>query len=116
MKLNRQQKELLKETYVMWNWLAKTGKYKEDYHRIKYFINVEANCGFCHIWKGENCPLCFDYDCEFSFHMCCNGIFLEWTNAEYESKEKKKYAKQIKNLIKTKLKELGVYGGKVYKV
>jgi hypothetical protein len=110
MKINREYKKKFLDTYDMWVWLAETGKKKSDYPKyIDKILNIKVQCGFCDYILNKNdgdcagCPLQIDY-----LKTCCDGLYRDWTTAKYESKEKKGYAKQIKDKIEKFLKEEGI--------
>jgi hypothetical protein len=110
MKINKEYKKKFFDTYDMWCWLAETGKEKRDYY---YFWNkiyiMRSHCGFCDYMKENklncsSCPLVY----KTPVIACMNGLFNSWANAKYESKEKKEYAKLIKDRIEKFLTEEGI--------
>lgn len=113
MKLTR--KKAIELCIELWEWLAETGKRKEDWpERERYQkyckpvgTSIMSNCWFCeydyqHPIKGDysSCPACplikhSGFGCEEK-----GSYYLKWSNAK-TLKTRKKYAKLFLEQIKT---------------
>jgi len=95
MKLTR--KKAIELCIELWTWLAKTGKYKEDWPKWKEYGKKLHNCWFCAYKKM--CSLCPYYQ-KYGHCNSADTYYNKWKDAK-TSRTRKKYAKLFLAQIKT---------------
>ena len=104
MKLTRER--AIDGSIELWEWLAETGKRKEDWPRWEEFDGVDSHCFLCEYQEqedpcGDNCD-----DCPLTTEEtdgCYDTYYLNWCQAK-STRGRKKYAalflEQLKELKK----------------
>ena len=94
-------REALRKSIKLWDWLAKTGKWKSDYDfgGHKPFSGCFL-CEWIHKWEWiEDCCRCPLKGC-----MDMGKPYQKWEDARVVVALRKKYAKQVADLCRKALK------------
>ena len=96
MKLTRKKAIVL--CIELWEWLALTGKEKEEWSEWEKYGDIQDLCFFCEYVQGKNgCMSCPSYK---KFGYCSDGVYTKWANAK-TPRTRKKYAKLFLGQLKT---------------
>jgi len=77
MKITKKDKQDFINTYKLWCFLAKTGKNKSDYPKIRELFSLLSLCAFCDYFHNSNddacgnCPLKIDTPKHFDDYTDC---------------------------------------------